>query len=74
MSSTIDGVPISRQLAERFASERGMLVEKNVTKCLDYLVLADPESMSTKARKARQYGIRILAEPVFWKMLQVPTV
>jgi len=73
MSSTIDGVPISRELAESVASERGMVVEKNVTKRLDYLVVADPESMSTKARKAREYGIRILAEPVFWKLLQVPT-
>lgn len=73
MVSTIDSVPISRELAERFASERGMFVEKNVTKRLDYLVVTDPESMSTKARKARQYGIRILAESVFWKMLQIST-
>jgi DNA polymerase-3 subunit epsilon len=73
MTSTIDGVPISRELAERFASERGMVVEKNVTKRLDYLVVSDPESISTKARKARQYGIRILAEPVFWMFLKVTT-
>jgi len=27
--------------------------------------------MSTKAKKARQYGVRILAEPVFWRMMGV---
>ena len=48
-----------------------MIVKKTVTKKLDYLVAADPDSMSGKAKKARQYGIRILAEPVFWRMLGV---
>ena len=42
-----------------------------VTKKLDLLVLADPHSQSGKAKKARQYGIRILHEPVFWKAIGV---
>jgi hypothetical protein len=28
--------------------------------------------MSSKARKAREYGTRIIAEPAFWRMLGVP--
>jgi DNA polymerase III subunit epsilon len=38
---------------------------------LDLLVVADPDSMSGKAKKAREYGIRIVAEPVFWSMMGV---
>jgi DNA polymerase-3 subunit epsilon len=42
-----------------------------VTKKLDYLVTPDPDSMSGKAKKAREYGVRIVAEPVFWRMVGV---
>ncbi|MCF8231713.1 MAG: hypothetical protein K9J27_05930 [Bacteroidales bacterium] len=41
------------------------------SKKLDYLVTADPNSLSGKARKAREYGIRILAEPTFRNMIGV---
>ena len=34
-------------------------------------MVADPDSLSGKAKKARQYGIRILQEAVFWKMIGV---
>ena len=61
----------TRELAERIASERGMIVKNSVTKNLDFLVVADPETMSGKAKKARQYGIRIIAEAVFWRMMGV---
>lgn len=44
---------------------------KSVTKKLDYLVIADPDSMSDKAKKARSYGARILSEPVFWPAMGV---
>ena len=71
MTCLIGGDVVSRSLAERHAAEKGMIVKKGVTKKLDYLVMADPDSMSTKAKKARQYGVRILAEPVFWRMMGV---
>jgi DNA polymerase-3 subunit epsilon len=48
-----------------------MVVKKNVTKHLDLLVTADPDSMSGKAKKARDYGVRIVAEPVFWQMVGI---
>jgi NAD-dependent DNA ligase len=33
------------------------------------LVVADSDSMSTKARKARELGIRIVSEAVFLQLL-----
>jgi len=43
----------------------------NVTKKLDLLVVSDPNTQSGEARKARNYGTRILAEAVFWRMVGV---
>jgi DNA polymerase-3 subunit epsilon len=42
-----------------------------VTKKLDLLVLADPNSTSGKARQAREYGVRLVAETAFWEMIGV---
>lgn len=67
----VDGELVHRSFAEQAATTRGMVVKKNVTKRLDYLVVADPDSMSGKARKAREYGVRILAEPVFWRAVGI---
>ncbi len=61
----------SRFLAEMIASEKGMVVKSDVTKTLDFLVVGDPDSMSRKAKKARRYGVRIIAEPVFWRMMGI---
>jgi DNA polymerase-3 subunit epsilon len=69
----IKGTLVTRPLAEQIASEHGMIVLQQVTKKLDFLVTADPDSMSGKARKARDYGVRIIAEPVFWKMVGIQT-
>jgi DNA polymerase-3 subunit epsilon len=65
------GQTISRELAEELSTNAGLQVADSVTKKLDILVVADPQSQSGKAKKARQYGIRILHEPVFWKSLGV---
>jgi DNA polymerase-3 subunit epsilon len=62
---------ISRTIAESLAREAGLVISNGVTKSLDLLVVADPCTQSGKARKARGYGIRILHEPVFWKLLDV---
>ncbi len=66
-----DGQLISRELAEELASKAGLVVADSVSKKLDLLVLADPHTQSGKAKKARQYGIRIMAETVFWKAIGV---
>lgn len=71
LRARIDGKPVSREMAEQLAARHGMVVHNTVTKKLDYLVTADPDSTSGKAKKARSYGVRVLAEPVFWSLLGV---
>lgn len=71
LTTTLDGAPISRVIAKHLASKSGMLVVDNVTKKLDLLVVADPDTQSEKARKAHQLGIRIMAEQPFWRALGV---
>lgn len=65
----LKGEAISRGMAAELATSRGMIVTESVTKKLDVLVVADPLTQSGKAKKARQYGIRIMHEPVFWRAL-----
>jgi DNA polymerase-3 subunit epsilon len=71
LSCEYEGVPITRERAEELASRAGMIVMPRVTKGLDLLVVADPHSMSGKARKAREYGTRVVAETAFWPMIGV---
>lgn len=66
-----DGQTISREFANVLAENAGLVATDSVTKKLDILVLSDPHSQSGKAKKARQYGIRIMHEPVFWKAIGV---
>lgn len=65
------GTPISRELAEYLATQAGLTPVKSVTKKLDILVVADPHTMSSKGRKARDYGTRIMAEQAFWRAIGV---
>jgi DNA polymerase-3 subunit epsilon len=74
MLSKVNGNPVTRDFAQQAASDCGMVIQKGVTKTLDYLVVADPESMSGKAKKARKYEVRIIAEAVFWQMVGVDLV
>lgn len=69
--STMAGQPITRDLAESLASRAGCVVASGVTKKLDILVVADPNTQSGKARKAREYGVRIISDAVFWRLAGV---
>jgi DNA polymerase-3 subunit epsilon len=71
LQSRINGEPITRDVAETLAEQAGLVVANSVTKKLDLLVVADPNTQSGKAKKARQYGTRILADSVFWRMIGV---
>lgn len=65
------GEPLSRPMAERLAADAGMIVKSSVAKKLDLLIAVDPDSLSGKARKAREYGTRVMAETVFWRLVGV---
>jgi DNA polymerase-3 subunit epsilon len=67
----LQGAPLSRVRAEELAREAGLVVKSSVTKNLQLLVVADPDSLSGKARKAHDYGIRVVAEAVFWQILGI---
>ena len=69
MQCTIRGELISREMAQYLARQAGLVVKSGVSKKLDLLVSVDPLSLSGKATKARQYGTRVVAEPVFWEMI-----
>lgn len=68
---TIDGQALSRETQQLQAAAHGLTVLKGVTKKLDILVVADPDSQSGKARKAREYGTRIMSERAFWEHLGI---
>lgn len=71
LSATLQGVPITRETASRLASDAGWEVQKRVTKALDVLVVADPDTQSGKAKQARRLGTEIWAESVFWSEIGV---
>jgi DNA polymerase III subunit epsilon len=50
-------------------SSRGLVPHDNIVKKAKLLVAADPDSMSGKARKAREYGIPIVNEAGLERLL-----
>jgi len=71
LTSAIGGKPISRDTAMKLAGDKGLVAVDSVTKSTDILVLADPDSMSGKAKKARQYGTRLMSDRAFWILIGV---
>lgn len=69
LAGRLRGAPLSREMAETLAVAAGLEVLANVTKKLDILVVADVATQSSKAKKARDYGKRIMAEPAFWRAI-----
>lgn len=65
----LEGSALTRERALSLAAARGFEVAETVTKKLDVLVVADANTQSGKAKKARQYGKRVLHEVVFWQAL-----
>ncbi len=56
---------VPRAVLETAAAEAGLIVTGSVSKKTCAVVMADPLSESTKARKARDLGVPIIAEAVF---------
>ena len=71
LAARLDGERMTRSRAKELAAERGLEIKSGVSKKLDVLVLADPFSQSSKARKAREAGTRILSEVAFWRLLGI---
>jgi len=63
-------VPMTRGQLQSLISSKGGVV-KGISKKTNYLVTADPESNSSKAKKARQYGIEIISYDELLKMLGI---
>ncbi len=59
-----------RKVLEGLVEKNGGNVASGVNKGLTYLVLADPESTSTKAQKARKLGTEIISEESFVALIQ----
>jgi len=59
----------SRSLAHELTTAAGGIPVENVTKRTDLLVAADVSSASSKAKKARQYGIPVISIPDFLALL-----
>lgn len=60
---------VPREVLETRGRAAGLQVGKGVTKKTRVLVAADPDSLSGKARKARDYGIPIVTEAAFGRLL-----
>lgn len=69
--SKLEGNLIERSFAQQLAMERGLIIKSGVSNNLDFLITADPNSLSGKAKKAKELGIKVIAEPVFWNMIGV---
>jgi ATP-dependent Lhr-like helicase len=66
-----EGQRLTRPRAWALAERAGLIIAPRLTKTVDLLVLADPDSTSEKAQKARRYGTRLIAETAFWEMIGV---
>ena len=64
----MDGMPVPRRELEAVARANGFKPVATVTKRGCGLLVADPDSHSTKARNARKWGIPILAPERFWSL------
>lgn len=71
LNGSINGNKIDRNMAHTLSMERGLIIKSGVSKNLDYLVTADPHSISGKAIKAKEIGVKIIAEQVFWNIIGV---
>ena len=60
---------MSRAEASKRAAAAGYEVKSSVAKGLTYLVTNDPESGSSKNKKARQLGTKIITEQEFLALL-----
>ncbi|MFM8363459.1 MAG: BRCT domain-containing protein, partial [Haliscomenobacter sp.] len=71
LRAILNGKQVTREVVHEIVLSKGMIVKNNVSSKLDFLVIADPYSQSTKARRARELNIPLLTEPSFWSLIGV---
>ena len=59
-----------RPVLEKMAAEAGADVKQSVGKGLTYLVIADPNSTSSKAVAARKFGTTLISEDAFLDLVK----
>ena len=64
------GKRYTRKQMQALVVENGGKAVGDVSKGLDFLVLADPSSSSSKARKARDLGTQLLSEEEFFDLVE----
>lgn len=60
---------MGRKEATNLAERNGYEVKNSVTKGLTYLVTSDPNSNSTKSKKAREFGTTVISETEFLNIM-----
>lgn len=73
VDATRAGRTVTREELTDAAVSVGMIPKSGVSKKLDVLVAADPHSLSGKARRARDQGIRIVTAAAFLTMIGFAT-
>ena len=61
---------LKRSILEKMASDYGADVKSSVGSELSYLIIADPNSTSSKAIKARALGTKLISEDEFLDMVK----
>jgi len=59
---------MNRKEIQIFAKGQGQLVRSGVSSKLDYLVTNDPHSGTTKNRKAKELGVKVITEEEFFNL------
>lgn len=72
--SRLEGVSINRKAVAWCAMKAGLTVSPRITKKVQLLVDLTGDGITGNAVKAREYGIPIINENVFWQALGVPVV
>jgi len=68
---SFNGEPWSRTLAERVARSVGLVPVNSVSRKCGLVVAGDMTTMSTKARKAREYGVPVVSVRAFLDLIGV---
>lgn len=61
---------IPRKMAEALVVERGGSIKNAVTNALTYLVTNDTESGSSKNKKAKELGVKVIDEKTFYSVIK----